>query len=117
MIPRYDSVSKVLEGIMSIREKENFTEEYIKSLAPDAKTYEVKDIKSSNFFCRVSPKGLKTYLVIKNVDQKPVYITIGQAEEINLKEARKKAVEVLDELNRASRDERLRRAGGGQARG
>lgn len=100
MIPRYDSVSKVLEGIMSIREKENFTEEYIKSLVSDAKSYEVGDTKIRNFFCRISPKGVKTYLVIKNVKQKPVYITIGKVEEVNLKDARIKAVEIIDELNK-----------------
>ena len=100
MILRYDSVSRVLEGAMGIREKENFTEEYIKSLAPDAKAYEAKDTKIRNFFCRVSPKGLKTYLVIKNVKQKPVYITIGKVEEVNLKDARIKAVEIIDELNK-----------------
>lgn len=85
---------------MGIREKENFTEEYIKSLVSDAKSYEVGDTKIRNFFCRISPKGVKTYLVIKNVKQKPVYITIGKVEEVNLKDARIKAVEILDELNK-----------------
>lgn len=85
---------------MVIRKKENFTEEYIKSLVSDAKSYEVGDTKIRNFFCRVSPKGMKTYLIIKKVKQKPVYVTIGQAEEINLKEARIKAIEIIDELNK-----------------
>lgn len=85
---------------MAIRKKENFTEEYIKSLTFYAKSYEVVDTKIRNFFCRISPKGVKTYLVIKNVKQKPVYITIGKAEEINLKDARIKAVEIIDELNK-----------------
>lgn len=51
MIPRYDSVSRVLEGAMGIREKENFTEEYIKSVLPPNCQAAIRRVKKAVSTC------------------------------------------------------------------
>lgn len=83
---------------MAIKLKENFTEEFLAGLKPEASAYLVADLKTPNFMCRVNPHGNKTYIYKRCINRKPVVITIGLTTEVKLKDARKKACELAAEV-------------------
>ena len=83
---------------MAIKLKENFTEEFLADLKPEASAYLVADLKTPNFMCRVNPRGNKTYIYKRCINRKPVVITIGLTTEIKLKDARKRACELAAEV-------------------
>lgn len=83
---------------MAIKLKENFTEEFLADLKPEASAYLVADLKTPNFMCRVNPRGNKTYIYKRCVNRKPVVITIGLTTDIKLKDARKRACELAAEV-------------------
>lgn len=80
---------------------ENLTEEFIEKLKPEEKTYGVKDAKTSYLFIRVSPKGLKTYSVIKKTKGRFVCVTVGKHPDVKLKDAREKAALICGNLKDA----------------
>ena len=84
---------------MAIKLKENFTEEFLADLKPEASAYLVADLKTPNFMCRVNPRGNKTYIYKRCINRKPVVITIGLTTEIKLKDARKRACELAAEVS------------------
>lgn len=98
---------------MAIKLKENFTEEFLADLKPEASAYLVADLKTPNFMCRVNPHGSKTYIYKRCINRKPVVITIGSTSEIKLKDARKKACELAAEVlnNKNFQKERERHRG------
>ena len=98
---------------MAIKLKENFTEEFLADLKPEAAAYLVADLKTPNFMCRVNPRGSKTYIYKRCINRKPVVITIGPTSEIKLKDARKKACKLAAEVlnNKNFQKERERHRG------
>ncbi|MGD9637757.1 MAG: tyrosine-type recombinase/integrase [Alphaproteobacteria bacterium] len=79
----------------------NFTESYIERLKPakEGKRYSVKDDKVSCLICRVTDKGIKTYVVYKKHNGRPLRITVGKNTEITLIKARAKALEIISQLS------------------
>jgi integrase len=79
----------------------NFTQAKIRNLPlPASGRVDYHDEQIKKLSCRVSSSGYKSFVVVKWRDNKPLRITLGNADEISVTEARKLALEVLSTLNK-----------------
>ena len=67
---------------------------------PDKKRYSIYDRELRGFGLRVSPKGTKTFFVMKRINGTMTRITIGKYPLITVHEAREKALEILRKIER-----------------
>ena len=78
----------------------HFTQARIKALpSPDAGRVEYYDDEEKRLMCRVSSTGNKTYSVVKWVNGKVQRVTIGNVDDYPVDKARKKAKDILSDLN------------------
>lgn len=79
----------------------NFTQVRIRQLpVPDSGRVEYYDTEIQKLMCRVSASGNKSFAVVKWKDGKARRVTLGNANEISVSEARKLALEALSQLNK-----------------
>lgn len=71
----------------------NFTSRGLDALAPEQKLYVAWDAGLKSFGVRVSPKGTKTFIVMRGKDRKVT--TLGRYPELSLKDARTKAMQEI----------------------
>ncbi len=79
-------------------DKINFTKASIKGLNPSNQRYEVGDTKTPGLSVRITPKGVKTYVVFKRLNGKPKRITLGRSPDLTVEKARNKAKMVIGEM-------------------
>ena len=78
----------------------HFTQARIKALSiPYAGRVEYYDDEEKRLICRVSSTGNKTYNVVKWVAGKVQRVTIGNADDYHVDKARKKAKDIVSDLN------------------
>ncbi len=78
--------------------KMNFTKGSIDGLKPTDHRFEVGDTKTPGLSVRVTPKGVKTYVVFKRLKGKPKRITLGKSTELTVEKARNKAKLIIGEM-------------------
>ncbi len=78
-----------------------FTESYISKLQPDTNKarYEIQDEGCPGLYCRVTDKGAKTYCFFRRINGKLKRVTIAKTCDINLKDARKQALEYYTQIS------------------
>lgn len=79
-------------------DKINFTKASIDGLNPTDQRYEVGDTKTPGLSVRITPKGIKTYVVFKRLNGKPRRITLGRSSDLTVEKARNKAKMVIGEM-------------------
>ena len=79
-------------------DKINFTKDSIDRLKPREQRFEVGDIKTPGLSVRITPKGIKTYVVFKRLNGKPKRITLGRSPELTVEKARNKAKMIIGEM-------------------
>lgn len=82
---------------MKSRGKENFTELFLNNLKPDTTRYEIGDTKVSALFIRVNKKT-KTFFARKRIKNNIRYFILGDYPQMTLKEARKKAIDFISDM-------------------
>lgn len=76
-----------------------FTHERLSKLPiPETGRVEYFDTKQQKLRLRVTPKGTKTFAVVKKVGDKPKRVTIGKWSEVSIAKAREEAIQILDEM-------------------
>ena len=60
--------------------------------------YEVGDSKTPGLSVRITPKGIKTYVVFKRLNGKPKRITLGRSPDHTVDKARSKAKMIIGEM-------------------
>lgn len=79
--------------------KITFSEATIRTLLPQEKRYEVSDIKQPSLRCRITPNGVKTFVVCKFHQNNCVRTTLGRYGEITVKTARLLAIKHLQQFS------------------
>jgi integrase len=78
-----------------------FTHERLSKLTiPEAGRMEYFDTKQQKLRLRVTATGVKSFSVVKKVNNKPKRVTIGKWPEIAISKARDEAITILDEMRR-----------------
>ena len=85
-------------------DKINFTKGSIEGLEPKEARYEVGDSKTPGLSVRVTPKGIKTYVVFKRLNGKPKRVTLGRTTDLKVEMARKKAEKIIGEMSYSGTD-------------
>jgi len=76
-----------------------FTHERLSKLpAPEKGRVEYFDVKQQKLRLRVTATGVKSFSVVKKVNNKPKRVTIGKWPEISIAKAREQAIKILDEM-------------------
>ena len=78
--------------------RHRLTDLYIRNLKPPTRTRVIWDEKQTGLGIQITPKGVKSFKVVYRFQHRPRWYNIGRYGEVDLKEARRKAQEVLSEV-------------------
>ena len=79
-------------------DKLNFTKASIERLSAKDQRFEIGDTKTPGLSVRITPNGIKTYVVFKRLNGKPKRITLGRSPDLSVENARNKAKKIIGEM-------------------
>lgn len=76
----------------------NFTKEFLNSIKPTGKIQDIKDGKMQGLYIRISPKGAKTFYLVRCVNYKTQRIKIGRHPALKIEQARKECARLNQQI-------------------
>lgn len=76
----------------------NFTKEFLNSIKPIGKIQDIKDDKAQGLYIRISPKGAKTFYLVRCVNYKTQRIKIGRYPALKIEQARKECARLNQQI-------------------
>ena len=87
----------------------NFTKQGLNSIVANGKQQNTRDDKSRNLYLLTTPKGTKTFYVVRKIDNKTQRIKIGRFPDLTIEQARRECASINQQIELGNNPNELKR--------